>query len=169
MVVSLYSVFYFTNLLFHCFSVPEGVIDVGTVVWALWTGIRYYKGFVSYKGSKLHVDFYDGDKYLFDLKDAMVTVLPDIVPKTCDIQVDTMVIARFKQRPYYFSGIVKEIDNSDPKLPRFLVQFDDGDKEVNTIDTIRVLHVKKDAGESAMMMIIILIIVVIIAIIIIIR
>lgn len=115
-------------------------------MWALWSGIRYYKGFVSYKGSKLHVDFYDGDKYFYDLKDAMVTVIPDVLSKPSHIHVGTRVIARFRKRKHYYSGVVRVLDDTDLKVPRFTVLFDDGDKEVNTIDDLRVLHVKKDAG-----------------------
>lgn len=117
-------------------------------MWALWSGIRYFQGFVAYKGSKLHVDFYDGDKYLYDLKDAMVTVIPDVLSKPSDVHVGARVIAKYKKRKNYFSGVVKKIDDSDPKVPRFVVQFDDGDSEVNTVDDLRLLHVKKDAGET---------------------
>ncbi|KAJ7389013.1 hypothetical protein OS493_034406 [Desmophyllum pertusum] len=114
-------------------KVPEGVLDVGTVVWAHTSKIRYYKGFVSYKGTKLHVDLYDGDKFLYEMKDASHRVIPDVPPKAADIKPGTRVIANYKNRPRYFSSTVMEIDASDPSEPKYHLKFDDGDEILDSL------------------------------------
>ena len=124
-----------------CFSssVPEGVLDVGTVVWAHTSKIRYYRGFVSYKGTKLHVDLYDGDKFVYEMKDASRRVIPDVPPKAADIKPGTRVIAKFKKKPRYYSSTVMEIDASDPSEPKYRVTLDDGDETWDSLYQLRLL------------------------------
>lgn len=119
--------------------VPEGAIDVGSLVWAWWSGIRYYPGYVSYKGSKIHVDFYDGDKHLYDLKDAHVTVFPDVPAKVKEVHQGTRVFARFKKPFPYFAGTIKEVDKSRKHFKFYHVKFDDGDEEWVSFYHLRLL------------------------------
>lgn len=124
-----------------CFSpsVPEGVLDVGTIVWAHTSKIRYYHGFVSYKGTKLHVDLYDGDKFVYGMKDASRRVIPDVPPKAADIKPGTRVIAKFKKKPRYYSSTVMKIDASDPSEPKYHVKLDDGDETWDSLYQLRLL------------------------------
>ena len=124
-----------------CFSssVPEGVLDVGTVVWAHTSKIRYYRGFVSYKGTKLHVDLYDGDKFVYEMKDASRRVIPDVPPKAADIKPGTRVIAKFKKKPRFYSSTVMEIDASDPSEPKYHVTLDDGEDTWDSLYQLRLL------------------------------
>ena len=142
---------FFANVL-NCSSCPfltkvfdivslvlEGVLAVGTVVWAHTSKIRYYKGFVSYKGTKLHVDLYDGDKFLYELKDASRKVIPDVPPKAADIKRGTRVIAKFKNMQRYYSSTVMEVDASDASEPRYHVKLDDGEETWDSLYHLRLL------------------------------
>ena len=142
---------FFANVL-NCSSCPfltkvcdivslvlEGVLAVGTVVWAHTSKIRYYKGFVSYKGTKLHVDLYDGDKFLYELKDASRKVIPDVPPKAADIKRGTRVIAKFKNMQRYYSSTVMEVDASDASEPRYHVRLDDGEETWDSLYHLRLL------------------------------
>ncbi|EDO29134.1 predicted protein, partial [Nematostella vectensis] len=92
------------------------------------------------KGSKLHVDFYDGDKHLYDVKDAMVTVLPDVDPKPKDLKLGTKVIAKFKKNAKtYFSGQIAEVDKTREDKKIYKVNFDDGDEGWASLYHIRLL------------------------------
>ena len=115
------------------------MLAVGTVVWAHTSKIRYYKGFVSYKGTKLHVDLYDGDKFLYELKDASRKVIPDVPPKAADIKRGTRVIAKFKNMQRYYSSTVMEVDASDASEPRYHVKLDDGDETWDSLYHLRLL------------------------------
>ena len=115
------------------------MLDVGTVVWAHTSKIRYYPGFVSYKGTKLHVDLYDGDKFVYGMKDASRRVIPDVPPKAADIKPGTRVIAKFKKKPRYYSSTVMEIDASDPSEPKYHVKLDDGDEAWDSLYQLRLL------------------------------
>ena len=108
-------------------------------MWAHTSKIRYYKGFVSYKGTKLHVDLYDGDKFLYELKDASRKVIPDVPPKAADIKRGTRVIAKFKNMQRYYSSTVMEVDASDASEPRYHVKLDDGDETWNSLYHLRLL------------------------------
>ncbi|EDO34505.1 predicted protein [Nematostella vectensis] len=121
-------------------DVGEGAIELGSSVWAWWSGINYYNAYVSHKGSKLHVDFYDGDKHLYDVKDAMVTVLPDVDPKPKDLKLGTKVIAKFKKNAKtYFSGQIAEVDKTREDKKIYKVNFDDGDEGWASLYHIRLL------------------------------
>ncbi|XP_048586982.1 intermembrane lipid transfer protein VPS13A-like isoform X2 [Nematostella vectensis] len=121
-------------------DVGEGAIELGSSVWAWWSGINYYNAYVSHKGSKLHVDFYDGDKHLYDVKDAMVTVLPDVDPKPRDLKLGTKVIAKFKKNAKtYFSGQIAEVDKTREDKKIYKVKFDDGDEGWASLYHIRLL------------------------------
>lgn len=130
---------FLTKVCYIVSLVPEGVLAVGTVVWAHTSKIRYYKGFVSYKGTKLHVDLYDGDKFLYELKDASRKVIPDVPPKAADIKRDTRVIAKFKNMQRYYSSTVMEVDASDASEPRYHVKLDDGDETWDSLYHLRLL------------------------------
>lgn len=130
---------FLTKVCYIVSLVPEGVLAVGTVVWAHTSKIRYYKGFVSYKGTKLHVDLYDGDKFLYELKDASRKVIPDVPPKAADIKRGTRVIAKFKNMQRYYSSTVMEVDASDASEPRYHVKLDDGDETWDSLYHLRLL------------------------------
>jgi len=127
------------------------VLGVGTVVWAHTSKIRYYKGFVSYKGTKLHVDLYDGDKFLYELKDASYRVIPDVPPKAADIKPGTRVIAKFKNKPRYYSSTVMEVDASDPSEPKYHVKLDDGDVTWDSLYQLRLLPKEVQVGGNLVM------------------
>ncbi|XP_022794312.1 vacuolar protein sorting-associated protein 13A-like [Stylophora pistillata] len=127
-------------------KVPEGILDVGTVVWAHTSKIRYYKGFVAYKGTKLHVDLYDGDKFVYEMKDASHRVIPDVPPKAADIKPGTRVIAKFKNKPRYYSSTVMEVDASDPNEPKYHVKLDDGDETWDSLYHLRLLPKEVQVG-----------------------
>ncbi|KAL9987728.1 hypothetical protein ACROYT_G002079 [Oculina patagonica] len=129
-------------------KVPEGVLDVGTVVWAHTSKIRYYKGFVSYKGTKLHVDLYDGDKFVYEMKDASRRVIPDVPPKAADIKPGTRVIAKFKNKPRYYSSTVMKVDASEPSEPKYHVKLDDGDETWDSLYHLRLLPKEIQVGEE---------------------
>lgn len=124
-----------------CFSssVLEGVLDVGTVVWAHTSKIHYYHGFVSYKGTKLHVDLYDGDKFVYKMKDTFWRVIPDVPPKAADIKPGTRVIAKFKKKARYYRSTVMEIDASDPNEPKYHVKLDGGGETWDSLYQLRLL------------------------------
>lgn len=139
---------FLTKVCFIVSLVPEGVLAVGTVVWAHTSKIRYYKGFVSYKGTKLHVDLYDGDKFLYELKDASRKVIPDVPPKAADIKRGTRVIAKFKNMPRYYSSTVMEVDDSDASEPRYYVKLDDGDETWDSLYHLRLLPKEVQIGGN---------------------
>lgn len=124
------------------------MLAVGTVVWAHTSKIRYYKGFVSYKGTKLHVDLYDGDKFLYELKDASRKVILDVPPKAADIKRGTRVIAKFKNMPRYYSSTVMEVDDSDASEPRYYVKLDDGDETWDSLYHLRLLPKEVQIGGN---------------------
>ena len=124
---------------FEYSTVHEGAIDVGCLVWAWWAGINYYPGYVSYKGSKLHVDFYDSDKRLYDLKDAHVTVFPETIAKVKDVHPGTRVFARYKKPCPYYAGTVQEVDKSRKNFRYYHVKFEDGDDQWTTLYQLRLL------------------------------
>ena len=134
------------------FLVPEGVLGVGTVVWAHTSKIRYYKGFVAYKGTKLHVDLYDGDKFVYELKDASHRVIPDVPPKAADIKRGTRVIAKFKDKPRYYSSTVLEVDASDPSEPKYHVKLDDEDETWDSLYQLRLLPKEVQVGGNLVML-----------------
>ncbi|XP_066022142.1 intermembrane lipid transfer protein VPS13C isoform X9 [Pocillopora verrucosa] len=129
-------------------NVPEGILDVGTVVWAHTSKIRYYKGFVAYKGTKLHVDLYDGDKFVYEMKDASRRVIPDVPPKAADIKPGTRVIAKFKNKPRYYSSTVMEVDASEPSEPMYHVKLDDGDETWDSLYHLRLLPKEVQVGSE---------------------
>ena len=128
------------------------MLDVGTVVWAHTSKIRYYKGFVAYKGTKLHVDLYDGDKFVYELKDASRRVIPDVPPKAADIKRGTRVIAKFKNKPRYYSSTVMEVDASDPSEPKYHVKLDDGDETWDSLYHLRLLPQEVQVGGNIVAM-----------------
>ena len=128
--------------------VPEGILEVGTVVWAHTSKIRYYKGFVAYKGTKLHVDLYDGDKFVYEMKDASLRVIPDVPPKAADIKPGTRVIAKFKNKPRYYSSTVMEVDASEPSEPMYHVKLDDGDETWDSLYHLRLLPKEVQVGST---------------------
>lgn len=110
------------------FLVLEGVLDVGIVVWVYIFKIRYYYGFVLYKGIKLYVDLYDGDKFVYEMKDVSRRVIFDVSLKVVDIKFGIRVIVKFKKKLRYYRFIVMEIDVFDSSELKYYVKFDDGDE-----------------------------------------
>lgn len=128
--------------------VPEGILDVGTMVWANTSKIRYYKGLVAYKGTKLQVDLYDRDKFVYKMKDALHIVIPDVPLKGADIKPGTRVIAKFKNKPRYYSSTVMEVDASDPNEPKYHVKLDDGDEMWDSLYFLRLLLKEVQVGGT---------------------
>lgn len=121
--------------------VSEGALEVGTVVWArsFKRLSMYCKGFISYKGTKLHVDLYDGDKVVYESKNAASMVIPDVPPKADEIKPGTRVIAKYKERSQYYSCTVTEVDASTSSEPSYHLKFVNGDETWRSLYFLRLL------------------------------
>ncbi|XP_068741113.1 intermembrane lipid transfer protein VPS13A-like [Montipora capricornis] len=122
-------------------KVPEGVLGSGTVVWARSPkeNAMYYKGFISYKGTKLHIDLYRGEKLIYESRDASCMVIPEIPPKAAEIKPGTRVIAKYKDKLPYYSATVIEVDGSQSSEPKYHVKFDNGEQTWDSLYLLRIL------------------------------
>lgn len=125
-------------------------MEVGTVVWARsFKRLSVYcKGFISYKGTKLHVDLYDGDKVVYESKNAVRMVVPDVPPKASEIEPGTRVIAKYKDRSQYFRCKVTEVDTSTSSEPSYHLKFDNGDETWRSLYFLRILPKKNLTGGN---------------------
>ena len=131
-------------------SVPEGVLGGGTVVWARSPkeNSMYYKGFISYKGTKLHVDLYRGEKLIYESRDASCMVIPEIPPKAAEIKPGTRVIAKYKDKLPYYTSTVIEVDGSQSSEPKYHVKFDNGEQTWDSLYLLRILPKENLVGGN---------------------
>jgi len=115
-------------------------------VWAWWKGITYNPGYISYKGNKLHVDFYDGQKRNYDIKEALINVLPDTIQNVRDVHQGAKVISSYKNSKYRLSGVIDQVDKSREKFKFYHVKFDNGDDDWVRLYDLQFLP--KDASHT---------------------
>lgn len=90
----------------------EGVLGGGIVVWVCFfkENFMYYKGFILYKGIKLYVDFYRGEKFIYEFRDVLCMVIFEIFLKVVEIKFGIRVIVKYKDKFLYYIFIVIEVD-----------------------------------------------------------
>ena len=85
---------------------------------------------------------------MYEMKDASHRVIPDVPPKAADIKPGTRVIAKFKNKPRYYSSTVMEVDASEPSEPMYHVKLDDGDETWDSLYHLRLLPKEVQVGST---------------------
>ena len=85
---------------------------------------------------------------MYEMKDASRRVIPDVPPNAADIKPGTRVIAKFKNKPRYYSSTVMEIDASEPSEPMYHVKLDDGDETWDSLYHLRLLPKEVQVGST---------------------
>ena len=85
---------------------------------------------------------------MYEMKDASHRVIPDVPPKAADIKPGTRVIAKFKNKPRYYSSTVMEVDASEPSEPMYHVKLDDGDETWDSLYHLKLLPKEVQVGST---------------------
>jgi hypothetical protein len=111
-----------------------------------WTNNQYYRGRVTNVGSKIDVQFDDGDKIQHDPSDVSA-IIYDVNPRPGSIQVGSRVVGFWPSGKKFYLGKVVQVDYMRPQLPRYFVRFDDGDQIWCNLNEIRPVPLRRESGK----------------------